>query len=272
MINSLGMWGNGLFFFMQLLLLIPGKMMWQGIASVLLFIGLELIRVMGARKLAALQQDVKQLGEQSTHFNEVFRVVRSERHDFLKHVSAVHFMLENEQYHDAKGYLDELIDGYKITNLSIKGERGIVAGVLHQAYQRAQAAGISIIYDLDLPLSTLPLADKHVVMLIGNLLSNSLEACEEWQKLRHEQGEIILQFYKRSGLYLLTCKNSSPPIPADVLDELFSSYGNTTKDGHEGLGTKIIQEIIREYQGYLDFTYKDEEFSVKIKIPAINGA
>jgi two-component system, LytTR family, sensor histidine kinase NatK len=269
MIKSLGIWGNGLIFFMQLLLLIPFKSIWTAMAAFLVFIGLEIIRVTGARKVAILQQDVMQLEEQSAHFNEVFRVVRSERHDFLKHVSAVHFMLENGNHVDAKAYLDDLIDGYKITNLSIKGERGIVAGVLHQTYQRAQKAGISIIYDLDLPLSTLPLTDKHLVELIGNLLLNSLDACEEWQNLHHEQGQISLQFYKRSGLFLLTCKNSSPPIPASVIDELFNSYGNTTKDGHEGLGTKIIQDIIREYQGFLDFSYKGEEFSVKIKIPAI---
>lgn len=267
--NNLGIWSNGLIFFMQLLLLAPFNNIWTAIAAFLLFIGLEIIRVTGAKKLTTLQQDVKQLEEQSAHFNEVFRVVRSERHDFLKHISAVHFMLENGNNNDAKTYLDDLIDGYKITNLSIKGERGIMAGVLHQAYQRANKAGVSIVYDLDLPLSTLPLTDKHLVELIGNLLSNSLDACEEWQNLYHEQGQISLQFYKRSGLYLLTCKNSSPPIPANVLDELFNSYGNTTKNGHEGLGTKIIKDIIREYQGFLDFSYKNEEFSVKIKIPAI---
>ena len=83
---------------------------------------------------------------------------------------------------------------------------------------------------------------------------------------------ITLQFYKRSGLYLLTCKNSSLPIPTDILDTLFKAFGRTTKPGaeHEGLGTKIIYDVVAQYHGFLDFVYKDEEFTVKIKFPAIH--
>jgi two-component system, LytTR family, sensor histidine kinase NatK len=236
----------------------------------IVFIGIEVVRQMGARQLAYLQKELDQLAEQQIHFNETFRIVRSERHDFLKHIAAVHFMLENSEYEEAKIYLDQLVDGYEETNLSIKGERGSVAGILHQMYRRAKAAGISVVYDLDLPLSTLPLSDTHMVTLLGNLLSNSLDACEEWQKQHNEQPMLTLQFYKRSGLYLLICKNNSLPIPREILDELFNTYGKTTKaDGHEGLGTKVIQDIVNEHQGFLDFVFKDEEFTVKIKIPAI---
>ncbi len=228
------------------------------------------MRKSSANKVASLARSLQQFEEQQNQINETFRIVRSERHDFLKHVSAVHFMLENKQYHEAKTYLDQLVDGYEETNLSIRGERGIVAGVLHQMYRQAQNKGIAVVYDLDLPLSTLPLSDQHIVALLGNLLSNSMDACEEWQSKHHEQALLTLQFYKRSGLYLLTCKNNSLPIPSSILDQLFHSYGNTTKgNGHEGLGTKMMKDIVEEHKGFLDFTYKKEEFLVKIKIPEI---
>jgi two-component system, LytTR family, sensor histidine kinase NatK len=52
---------------------------------------------------------------------------------------------------------------------------------------------------------------------------------------------------------------------------LFQSYGKTTKGrGHEGLGTKIIKDIVTGNNGFLDFVYKDEEFTVKIKFPALS--
>lgn len=236
----------------------------------IIFIGIELVRQIGAWKLASLLKELNQVAEQQAHFNETFRIVRGERHDFIKHIAAVQFMLENGEYHEAKVYFDQLVDGYEETNLSIKGERGSVAGILHQLYRRAQAAGISVVYDLDLPLSTLPLSDNHMVTLLGNLLSNSIEACEDWQNQHKEQASLTLQFYKRSGLYLLICKNNSLPIPREILDDLFHTYGKTTKTGgHEGLGTKMIQDIVNEHHGFLDFVYKEEEFTVKIKIPAI---
>nr|WP_234410408.1 GHKL domain-containing protein [Caldalkalibacillus mannanilyticus] len=97
-----------------------------------------------------------------------------------------------------------------------------------------------------------------------------MDACEEWQKARNQAPLLTVQFYKRSGLYLLLCKNNSLPIPSPILDGLFQTYGKSTKgEAHEGLGTKIIKDIVEEHQGFLDFVHKDEEFEVKIKILAI---
>lgn len=241
---------------------------WAALAVLVIIFGI--LRRRASNRLAALSQENRLLKGQIAHLNDTFRIVRSERHDFLKHVSAIHFMLENGSFDEAKRYLDELVDGYEETNLSIKGERGIVAGVLHQTYRQAKAMGIEVVYDFDVPLSTLPLPDAEIVKLVGNLLSNSIEASEDWQKGRKKQAVVTLQFYKRSGLFLLSCKNNSLPIPAPVLDGLFHTYGKTTKDGgHEGLGTKIIKDIVSRHNGFLDFVYKDEEFTVKIKFPAI---
>ncbi|HYK72308.1 MAG TPA: GHKL domain-containing protein [Pseudoneobacillus sp.] len=272
-IESLGIVWNMFLFGLQLLVLfisVVSPPMWSSFFPILLFIGLEIIRNGWAKSVAELTRSISKHGAQMEQINETFRVVRNERHDFLKHISAIHFMLENNRPNDAKNYFDKLVESYEETNLSIKGESGVVAGVLHQAYLRAKKSGIVVIYDLDLPLSTLPLFDQKNVSLIGNLLSNSLDACEEWQVHRGKQATVTVEFYKRSGLFILQCKNNSLPIPGPILDELFDSHGKTTKGGtHEGLGTKIIKDIVEEHHGFLDFVYKDEEFEVKIKVPAI---
>jgi LytT family two-component system sensor histidine kinase NatK len=234
------------------------------------FIGIEIVRIVGAKKIYLDKQALEQMEKEREQFNDMFRVVRSERHDFLKHVSTLHYMLEHDEFTEAQNYLNELVDGYKETNLSIKGERGVVAGILHQMYGRAKSLNIDVIYDLDLPLSSLPLSNKEIVTFIGNLLSNSIEACEEWQNKYGKQAMLTLQFYKLSGLFILICKNNTVNIPNDTLDQLFVTYGNTTKGaGHEGLGTKLIQDIVKNHDDFLDFIHKDETFTVKIKIPAI---
>ncbi|WP_226682795.1 sensor histidine kinase [Sutcliffiella horikoshii] len=243
---------------------------WLTFAPILVFAAGEYVRITTSLHFTRLHRDLDQHEEQRAHINETFRIVRSERHDFLKHVSAVHFMLEDREAEEAKRYLDELVENYEETNYSIRGERGVVAGVLHQMYRRGKAAGVSVVYDLDLPLSTLPIGDQKIVALLGNMLSNGLDACEEWQTERGQQAILTLQFYKRSGLYMLICKNNTLPVPVNVLDSLFATYGHTTKGGeHEGLGTKIIKDIVEEHQGFLDFVCKNEEFTVKIKVPAI---
>ena len=264
---------DGTLLIMQILLVLiyfSVQPSWIYLVPLLLFIALEGLHIAWNKQISIFSKRLKQFEDRSSHFNETFRIVRSERHDFLKHVSAIHYLLEHERNQEAKDYLDQLVDGYEETNLSIKGERGVVAGVLHQVYRRAKGSGIEVVYDFDLPLSTLPLSDQEMVTFVGNLLSNSLDACEEWQQQTKKQGIITLQFYKRSGLYIFICKNNSLPIPAEVLDQLFKTYGHTTKKGdHQGLGTKMIHEVVKKHGGFLDFIYKDQEFAVKTKIPAI---
>lgn len=272
-IACLGKSWNGIFFFLQSLLLIIFLAVtpsWIYIIPILIFIGLESARLFFAHKLYKLEQKLTEYEKQEAHLNETFRIVRSERHDFLKHVAAIHFMLENKNYEEGYRYLENLVEGYRETNLSIKGEQGSVAGTLHSIFQRGKSLGIEVVYDLDLPISTLPLQDKDIVVLLGNLLSNSIDACREWQEETNKQAILTLQLYKKSGLYILICKNNSLPIPNDILDSLFVAYGKTTKSkNHEGLGTKIINDIVTRHQGLLDFTYKRQEFTVKIKFPAL---
>ncbi|MED4018933.1 sensor histidine kinase [Sutcliffiella cohnii] len=259
----------GQIFIVSFCLLIPTTVFTTTLLIV--FILIEIGKVQAARERNLVRKEVQQFEAQQTRLNETFRILRSERHDFLKHISAIHYMLEKGSNSEAKTYLDSLVDSYEETNLSIKGETGVVAAVLHQMYKQATSKGCSVYYDLDVPISSLPLTDKDTVALISNLLTNSVEACEDWLKERDEQPLLSLQFYKRSGLYILLCKNNSLPLTSNVLDRLYDKYGVTTKGGnHEGLGTKIIHSTVQQYNGLLDFTYIDEQFSVKIKIPAIH--
>lgn len=202
-------------------------------------------------------------------FNQTFQTLRKERHDYLKHITAIHYLLEKQTSKEAKEYMEVLIDGYEETNLSIKGEHGAVAAILHSIYKRAHDANITLNYHFDLPCSKLPLPTPKVVALVGNILENALDACEEWQQQSGMQGYIEMTLQKRSGLYILTCKNSTLPLSPHIADQLFQTVGITTKSSHDGLGTSIIQNIIKEQQGYLDFLNEKETFTLTCKIPSI---
>jgi LytT family two-component system sensor histidine kinase NatK len=236
----------------------------------ILFLLVEGIRHHWSNLLHNKNQLIRSQHKEMEQMNETFLVVRKERHDFLKHISALHYMVENKKHVEATNYLDDLVEGYKETNLSIQGERGTVAGLLHQSYMEGKERGIEIVYDLEVSISSFPLSDQDLVALIGNILENALDASSAFQEKRGQKSHITLQTYKRSGLFILTCKNDTLAIPNEILDHLFTKKAQTTKTGnHEGLGTQIIAEIIETHQGFLDFTYKSNTFTLQIKLPAI---
>jgi len=269
--SQLDKYVNGLFFVIQFAVLLLYFNVTHTWILIILFIMIEFLRNLIVQKITKINTQVTNYEKEHDQMNETFKRIRSERHDFLKHISAIHFMLEKKQYNEVKTYLDELVGTYEETNMSIKGEKGVVAGILNNSYRKATKLGISTDYNLDIPISSLPMKDQEIVALIGNLLSNSIEASEEWQNQRGKQAYLALEFAKRSGLFILICKNNSMPIPTYILDKLYQSFGHSTKEGGEqrGFGTKIINDIVQKYEGYLDFTYKNEQFTVKIKLPAL---
>lgn len=202
-------------------------------------------------------------------FNETFQQVRQERHDYLKHVSAIAYLLEKDEIDEAKAYMQPLVKRYEQTNLSIKGEHGAMAAVLYTNYERARSENIAINYLLESPISNLPMQSDAIVQLIGNILENAIDACIDWQHTHSEQAFIELSVRKKSGLYIVTCVNTTVPLPTYIADQLFTKAGVTTKPEHSGLGTSIIQQIVDEHNGFLDFIAEKQTFTLTCKIPDV---
>lgn len=235
------------------------------LCSILLFI----YSAYSQRERLKLQSYKTEVNAQQKQFNETFQTVRKERHDYLKHVSAISYMLDKEDIDSAKSYMAKIIERYEETNLSIKGEQGAVASVLHSNYKAARDKGIIINYQLDVPISNIPIPTNELVELVGNIIENAVDACGEWQQESKEQGFVELSLRKRSGLFILTCQNSTLPLPQKVADQLFTTSGLTTKVQHAGLGTTIIQQIVDKHDGFLDFITEKNNFSIICKIPSV---
>jgi len=221
------------------------------------------------KQLQTLRMKHTSIETQQVQFNETFQLIRKERHDYLKHIAAIQYLLEKSEYDKAKLYLNSIVNQYEETNLSIKGEHGAIASVLHTNFKRARNQNIIINYQLEVPLSNMPIASAQLVELVGNMLENAIDACEEWQAQTNNQGIVELSLRKRSGLFLLVCQNSTPVLPVKVADELFVRSGVTTKERHEGLGTTIIQLIVQKHHGYIEFIAEKNTFTLTCKIPDV---
>ena len=221
------------------------------------------------KQLQTLRMKYTAIDSQQLQFNETFQLIRKERHDYLKHIAAIQYLLEKDEYDKTKSYLNSIVNQFEETNLSIKGEHGAIASVLHTNFKRARNVNIAINYQLEIPISSMPIASAHLVELVGNMLENAIDACEQWQAQTNSQGIVELSLRKRSGLFLLVCQNSTPILPVEVADELFVRSGVTTKERHEGLGTTIIQTIVRKHHGYIEFTTEKNTFTLTCKIPDV---
>ena len=151
--------------------------------------------------------------------NETFRAIRAQRHDYLTHVGSLHYLIEEEKWDDARSYINELAAEYQSLNQSIKGEQGHVAAILHDTFVKAGQRGISVTYDLEVPFSSIALKQIDQSKLLGNLLSNALEAASSYA-LDNDDAKISLSSTKKSGLYIVEVTNSTLPISSSQLEKL----------------------------------------------------
>lgn len=202
-------------------------------------------------------------------FDDTLLSIRAQRHDFLKHVNALHYFLEERHYEQATHYMKDLIDNYDIVNESIKGEKGHIGSLLFQQAKRAEDELVTLIYRLDVPASNLPLQPIDQMNLLANLLENAIEAAAEASV---QPKEVILSTSVYGGIYRLEIVNTTNPIPHYILDKLFQTFNSSTKGGHhEGLGTYIIHEIVNRYKGQLDYSYDANIMTILVTLPIITN-
>lgn len=211
---------------------------------------------------------IQQLEKSIQQFNESYNKVSAQRHDFMKHVLALAYLLEKEEMTEAKAYMQKLIPDYQWINKPIAGEQGHIASLLLYYLHRAYEQNVTFHVSSDQPLTRLPLSPHEQVQLIGNLLENAVHAAGEAQ-LKHSYVTLHSQIV--SGLYKLEVTNTTNPIPNHIVDYLFSNTRQTTKTHGQGIGTTIIANLVDSHGGTLKYTYYGDKIVIRIALPMMKS-
>ncbi|MDM5296855.1 GHKL domain-containing protein [Bacillus pumilus] len=210
-----------------------------------------------------LKGRLQELSNAESKTNELLLELRSKHHETARHLNA--FSASNDE-HEIKDLIQQYVKHFPW----IKGENAYLASTLHTFFQRAEIEGIDLSLDLQAPFSSLPFSKADQVSFTGNLLDNALDAAIE-AKQEGIKGRISVTTSIRSGLFLIQCENSTKGMDKHVLDQLFQTYGRTTKGGqHQGMGTYIIHKLVEKAEGTLDFTYRSPNLRIIFKIPITN--
>ncbi|WP_159887283.1 sensor histidine kinase [Paenibacillus puerhi] len=206
--------------------------------------------------------------------------VRSERHEFLKHLRAIEHLSQEEGGADVERYVRELTGDTRRIHAPLQGEKGHMASLLAYVAEEGEAHGIDVRLELDVPLSALPIGLIEQTKLAGNLLDNALEAAKRCllagnavPRHAHSEAVIGISTSRRSGLYVLEVRNSTLPLPGDMLDSLFQRPVASTKQAgnasRRGIGTYVVADTVRRHRGHLDFVYESGMMTIKVKLPVL---
>lgn len=209
------------------------------------------------KRIASFQNDL--ITKQTAEIQNMYRQMQEWRHDYRNHIQNMKNRLDGDQS-ELERYLDDLADDLTQADSSIKTGNVMADAVLNSKLSVTEQKCIRLNIKAHIPQGV-PMTDVELCSVLGNLLDNSMEACE---KLPYDKRFMRVYIDKFKGQFYLSMQNSSPPIKRD------KGIFCTTKAGTHGFGLFRIDRIAKKYGGYVNRQYEEGVFATELMIPLSN--
>lgn len=178
-------------------------------------------------------------------------------HDIKNHILIIREMGEKNKINDLLRYVDELYGEYSTTkNVTWTGNH-ILDLILNQKKAVAEHKGIQFSINVML-LPKIKLSDVELCSLFGNLLDNSIEACE---KIEIGDRFIDINIKVQQKMMFINIANSTAE-KAVCKNGCFITSKQDKKS--HGYGLKSVQRVVDRHDGVISYQVESNTFEVEI--------
>ncbi len=197
------------------------------------------------------------------HYDEVenmYRKMRGWRHDYHNHIQTLKAYMSMQQYASAEEYLDKLDADLTSVDTVLKTGNLMVDAILNSKLSLIAERNIRVDATAQVP-QNISISEIDLSVLIGNLLDNAMEACE--QLPRKERFIRIYIDVLKKQLYIAVT-NSARGKKVRI-GNLFQ----TDKPGGHGFGLVRIDSIVAKYNGYVNRQTENGVFATEVTLPLV---
>lgn len=189
--------------------------------------------------------------------NQLFTVVKGQRHDFLNHVQIIHTLVQMNKIDDLRRYTKELVgDIRQVSDIMAIGEPAIAALV-----QAKSAVALSRYVNFthrfgELDRDAIGIKSVDIVKIVGNIVDNAFDAVMTLPPVRRN---VELQGWMKDGSLHITVWNEGCMLAEEQRKQMFAPGYTTKKEGHSGLGLTIAKTLLIQYKGDIRVEADDEK-------------
>jgi hypothetical protein len=185
-------------------------------------------------------------------------------HDIGNHINMLQILVEQGDTQEARDYTKKLTEQYQSIKKQLYCNNKIINAVLIQKLRDCEQNGIRYELELNLP-QLLPVEDIDLMCIYSNLLDNAIESCQ-----RNSDAENYIKIKTTQvGNYLgIKIVNSKAAEEVIVTDPEKRTTSKKDKKLH-GYGLRIIDEIVKRYEGYKELKDDKAEFSAMVMLKLI---
>lgn len=242
---------------------LPSKIIALSILTFSTYFFISIFSLFKTTKLEVTNQNLEKEKDYNTTLKLLYDDIRTFRHDFGNIVQAIGGYIDTDNMDGLKGYYKQLqVDIEDVKSLEMLNPTTIdnpaVYSILTAKYHRATSLGITMKIHVSLKLETLNMKIYEFTRILGILLDNAIEACENC-----DDKIINLEIRKdeKSPRQLLLIQNtySDQSINLDRIRE--KGYTSKTNDAKtHGLGLWEVDKILKRTKNLNLYTTKDSIF------------
>lgn len=181
---------------------------------------------------------------------------RKLNHDF----NNILMILENNNFNNENEkniLLDEIKSLIKKNQIRNFCENELVNVIITNKFETIAENNIDFSANLNLS-NDIPIKKLDLCRIFTNIMDNAIESC---LSCKDKNGFIILTSKVENDYLYIKCENH-----CEILKQASNGKFISTKKGHKGLGTEILDNIAREYYGDFSSKYEDNIFTSLISL------
>ena len=226
--------------------------------------------VVGALASFRDMTEIQTMAEELTGVRRYLEALRIQKHEFLNQLQALSGLLHLGEYHRAAHFISAVVEDR--SNLVSLVTRRIrvpeVGGLILAKMGRCRELDIRMELDENSFLGeNSGIAPRHLVVVLGNILENALEAVVSLKPLRR-----LVEFgiYHESGRVLLSVKDRGEGIPEElrecILEKGISTKKSPFREG-SGFGLYNVMRMVEMYHGELHLESSEEGTECIVDFP-----
>lgn len=211
-----------------------------------------------------LKRSIKQEKESMEALVEAYSDQRKKTHDFQNQLAVIYGLAQQESPNgEIIKYVEPLLKKELLPTLITKTGRNVVDILLTQKYSAAIKNQISFQMQLG-DLSTFPLSDEELIVVLSNLLDNAFNACMAVSSF--DERKVLLKMRTKEAAGFLYLENRTAH-DVEILDNKIVAPKN--KSIEHGYGLKNVTAILENINALYVFDYNSQKhlFSFSAQFP-----
>ncbi|MCH4192163.1 MAG: ATP-binding protein [Butyrivibrio sp.] len=205
--------------------------------------------------LSLLEKQIDARKERDDLLIENAAAVKQQRHDLRHQMAVLRRYCDEKDYDALSAYIDTLTAAIPVDKSVTYCENPAVNAIFAHYAARAQKENIPMEIQAEVPRMTHEISDSNLCIIVGNLLENALEACEQITQDRRITFSSRLQ-----GDFLFIAMDNSFNGIVKMRGDQFVSH----KRDEIGTGLVSIRSVVEKAGGKATFEPKDRVFQSSV--------